>query len=274
MINKGCEVNFYFKDGFILSEEHLQTLSSMIKGRYAEEELIYRITKSNSYIYQTSDIDEIFREENSKANLINKLNIVIDNEDKIKFDLCFEKGEYSCLRILGNDKDNVFLLYNEIKTYVEKEITTVKTFLSYYTLQSICSSVSTLLLLSGMLYMLMGIINSKPEGAIDALNSNDILVKLNFIISQQGNNGINDKKYMYIFFPIAIISIFLLFIPKVLNFFLGKNGALRITDYFLIGKQKNVYEKKIKIKNNVIWSIGIGFLVSIVAGLFVYVFTK
>lgn len=274
MINKGCEVNYYFKNGFILSEEHLQTLSSMIKGRYAEEELIYRITKSSSYIYQTSDIDEIFKEENSKANLINKLDIIIDNEDRIKFSLCFEKGEYSCLRIIGVDKDNVFLLYNEIKTYVEKEITTVKTFLSYYALQSICSSVSSLLLLSGMLYMFMGIINAKTEGLNEALNSSDVMAKLNFIISQQNNNGINNKRDMYVFLPIAVISTLLLFIPKMLNFFLSKNGVLRITDYFLFGKQKNVYDKKIKVKNNVIWSIGIGFLVSIVAGFFVYVFTK
>lgn len=274
MINKGCEVNFNFKDGFILSEEHLQILSSMIKGRYAEEELIYRITKSNSYIYQTLDIDEIFREENSKANLINKLDIVINNEDKIKFHLCFEKGEYSYLRISGNDKDNIFLLYNEIKTYVEKEITTVKTFFSYSTLQSISSGILTLLLLSAMLYMLMGVINSEPEGFIEALNSSDVLVKLNFIISLQANNGIIDEKYMFMFIPIVISSMLLLFVPNLLNFFFGKNSSLRITDYFLIGKQKNVYDKKIKIKNNVIWSIGIGFLVSIAAGLFVYVFTK
>lgn len=274
MINKGCEVDCYFKNGFILGEEHLQTLSSMIKNRYAEEDLIYKITKSSSYIYQTSEIEEIFKEENSKANLINKLEIVIDNEDKVKFDLCFEKGEYSYLRIMGVDKDIVFLLYNEIKTYVEKEIAIKKVFLSYYTLQSICSSISSLLLLGSMFFALGGLVNPKSEGVSEALNSSDILFKLNYLISQQSNTGINNKKYVYIFFPIALISILVLFVPKILNFFWGKNGALRITDYFLFGKQKTVYDKKIKVKNNFIWSIGIGFLVSIVAGFVVYIFTK
>ena len=52
MINKGCEVNCCFENGFILGEEHLQTLSSKIRERYPEEELIYKITKSHSYVFK------------------------------------------------------------------------------------------------------------------------------------------------------------------------------------------------------------------------------
>lgn len=274
MINKGCEVDCYFKNGFILGEEHLQMLSSMIKNRYAEEDLIYKITKSSSYIYQTLEIEEIFKEENSKANLINKLEIIIDNEDKVKFNLCFEKGEYSYLKIMGVDKDIVFLLYNEIKTYVEKEIAIKKFFLSYYALQSICLGISSLLMLGNMLFLFGGLVNTKSEVVSEALNSADILFKLNYLISQQSNMESNEKKFVYTLLPIAIISVLISFAPKTLNFFLGKNGVLRITDYFLFGKQKNIYDKKVKFKNNFIWCIGIGFLVSIVAGFVVYIFTK
>ena len=278
MINKGCEVNYCFKKGFILSEEHLQIVSSMIKERYPDEDVLYKITKSDSYIFQTSDINEIFKEENGNANLINKLNIIINNNDYINFDLCFEKGEYSFLKIVGEDKDKIFLLYNEIKVYVEKEITTVKTFWAYDALQTICSTLSTLLMLGCMLFMLTFFSYSETKGSNEKLNealhSSDIMVKLNYLILKNGDNRKFVEEYVYILIPAMVVAFFLLYVPKLLRFFWGKRGVLRITDYFLFGKQKNVYDKRIKIKNNIIWTIGIGLIVSIVGGLLVYIFTK
>ncbi len=138
MINKGCEVNYSFQNGFILGEEQLQTLSSKIKERYPKEELIYKITKSDSYVFQTVDINEIFKEENGNGNFIKKLDMIMDNGDIINFSLCFEKGEDTSLKITGDNKDKIYLLYNEIKTYVEKEVTTVRTFLKYDILKGIC----------------------------------------------------------------------------------------------------------------------------------------
>lgn len=276
MVNKGCEVSYCFNKGFILNEEHLQTISSMIHERYTEE-LLYKITKSDSYIYQTSDINEIFREENSNANLISKLVVVIDNGDIINFNLCFEKGEASTLKIIGEDKDKIFLLYNEVKTYVEKEITTIRTFLAYDTLQSVCSILSTFLMLGVVVFMMLVSTNSlsvETEEIEEVINSSDVLVKLNYLIAQRGNADGELTKYMYILFPIMLIAVLIVFLPKLVKFLWGKKGVLRLDDYFLIGKQKNVYEKKIKMRNNIIWTVGIGFLVSIVAGLLVYLFTK
>lgn len=273
MINKGCEANYLFENGFILGEEHMITISSMIKERYSAEELLYRITKSNSYIFQTSDVKEIFKEENSNANLINKLEIIID-DDNINFYLCFEKGEDSFLRIIGTDKDKIFLLYNEVKTYVEKEVAIVKTFLRYDMVQSISSTISMVLLLGCLFFSLTEVNHVNTGGIESALNSSDVLVKLNYIINQQSENKLGISKYSYSLIPIMFISLLLMFLPRLLMFFWGKKGVFRITDYFLVGKQKNVYDKKIKIKNNIIWTVGIGFLVSIVAGLLVYIFTK
>lgn len=275
MVNKGCEVSYCFNKGFILNEEHLQTMSSMIHERYTEE-LLYKITKSDSYIYQTSDINEIFKEENSNANLISKLVVVIDNGDIINFNLCFEKGEASTLKIIGEDKDKIFLLYNEIKTYVEKEITTIRIFLAYDTLQSVCSFLSTFLML-GILFLMLVLTTSMSVGTEEieeVINSSDVLVKLNYLIAQRGTTDEELTKYMYIFLPIMLIAVSIVFLPKLVKFLWGKKGVLRLDDYFLIGKQKNVYEKKVKMRNNIIWTVGIGFLVSIVAGLLVYFFTK
>ena len=122
MINKGCEVNYSFQNGFILGEEQLQTLSSKIKERYPKEELIYKITKSDSYVFQTVDINEIFKEENGNGNFIKKLDMIMDNGDIINFSLCFEKGEDTSLKITGDNKDKIYLLILRIlKTGISLE---------------------------------------------------------------------------------------------------------------------------------------------------------
>lgn len=276
MINKGCEVNYCFKNGFILGEEHLQILSSKIKERYTEEELIYRITKNNSYIFQTLDINEIFKEENSNSNIINKLEIIIDKNDTINFSLCFEKGENTSLKIIGTDKDKIFLLYNEIKTYIEKEITTVKIFIKKEDLIDICLGIILLTLLTLLVFLLIleqftSFDKTKVE---DILNSSNISIKLNFLIEKQSYNSLYLEKNKNILTPIIVICFFSFLIIILLKIFINKNTILGITDYFLFGKQKNVYEKKIKTRNNIIWTIGIGLVVSIVAGFFVYFLTK
>lgn len=274
MINKGCEVNYSFQNGFILGEEQLQTLSSKIKERYPKEELIYKITKSDSYVFQTVDINEIFKEENGNGNFIKKLDMIMDNGDIINFSLCFEKGEDTSLKITGDNKDKIYLLYNEIKTYVEKEVTTVRTFLKYDILKGICYIVSILSLLSCMLFMVSSLLHNRAEKVKDVLESSDLAIKLNYLIEVQASASKDVEEYMYIFIPIAVIAIILIIIPILLKFLWGKSGVLRITDYFLFGKQKNIYDKKVKVKNNIIWTIGVGLIISIIGGFIVYFITK
>lgn len=274
MINKGCEVNYSFQNGFILGEEQLQTLSSKIKERYPKEELIYKITKSDSYVFQTVDINEIFKEENGNGNFIKKLDMIMDNGDIINFSLCFEKGEDTSLKITGDNKDKIYLLYNEIKTYVEKEVTTVRTFLKYDILKGICYIVSILSLLSCMLLMVSSLLHNRAEKVKDVLESSDLAIKLNYLIEVQASASKDVEEYMYIFIPIAVIAIILMIIPILLKFLWGKSGVLRITDYFLFGKQKNIYDKKVKVKNNIIWTIGVGLIISIIGGFIVYFITK
>lgn len=274
MVNNGCEVTYSFQNGFILGEEQLQTLSSKIKERYPKEELIYRITKNDSYVFQTLDINEIFKEENGNGNFIKTLDMIIDNGDIINFNLCFEKGEDTSLTIIGNNRDKIYLLYNEIKTYVEKEVTTVRTFLKYDILKGICYIVSILVLFGYILFMMSSIFDNRVEKVKDVLDTSNLAIKLNYLIERQINASKEAEEDIYIFVPIVVIAILLIIIPILLKFLWGKNGVLRITDYFLFGKQKNIYDKKVKVKNNIIWTVVVGLVISIIGGFIVYFITK
>ena len=63
-------------------------------------------------------------------------------------------------------------------------------------------------------------------------------------------------------------------LPILNSIFLKKGSAFRITDYFLFGKQKEVYNKKLKLKNQIIWTVVVGLFISIIAGFIVYFMTN
>jgi len=45
-------------------------------------------------------------------------------------------------------------------------------------------------------------------------------------------------------------------------------------DYFCIGKEKSQYDKKQKTRHSIIWAVGIGFVVSFIAGLVLWIITN
>lgn len=274
MIKKGCEVSYIFHKGFILNIDHIQTISSIVNERYSNEELIYRITRTDSYRYQTSDINEVINEENSNANKIKKLSFSIDDGDRINFDLCFEKGESTVLKISGEDKDKIYLLYNDIKTYVDKEITVVRIPATQSTLRNICLAISSIVLL-GVFFFFGFLLTSDQmtNGYEEVVNSSSELVKLNYLISQRVGDALLFDKYKYVLFAIMTASVLIVFLPSLVNFILKKD-ILVLTDYFLIGKQVAIYEKKKSVRNKIFWTVVVGSLVSIVTGVFVYFMTK
>ncbi len=125
-----------------------------------------------------------------------------------------------------------------------------------------------------MLLMVSSLLHNRAEKVKDVLESSDLAIKLNYLIEVQASASKDVEEYMYIFIPIAVIAIILIIIPILLKFLWGKSGVLRITDYFLFGKQKNIYDKKVKVKNNIIWTIGVGLIISIIGGFIVYFITK
>lgn len=140
--------------------------------------------------------------------------------------------------------------------------------------KGICYIVSMLLLFGFMLFMVSSLLHNRAENAKDVMDSSDLAIKLNYLIERQASDSKDAEEYMYIFTPIAVIAVVLVIIPVLLKSLWGKNGVLRIADYFLFGKQKTIYDKKVKVKNNIIWTIGGGLIISIISGFVVHFITK
>lgn len=266
---KGSFARYTFERGFILAEEHLRTIASILRERYPNELVTYTITKNNSFEYKTSDLEDVLKEENGKANGIIAIKIEIENEDNVYVALYFEKGTETILAIRSNDRDTSYLLYNELKTYIEKESTIIRSFISSQSFYNIIQYLILIPIFVGFSYFINRDYFSNIE-SIKAIQTNDIIYKLNYLIEERQGYA-NETKTIYIIL-LVIIAIFL--VPHILILFFGKKGIFIISDYILIGKEISEYEKKIKLRSNIIWTIIIGMLVSIMGSLLVFFITQ
>lgn len=275
MVNLGCEVDYTFKNGFILGVEHLHTITSKIKERYPDEALIYKITKSDSYVYSSADVDDIINEENGSSNYIKKLEVILNSSETINFNLCFEKKQNTTLRIKGSDKDKIYLLYNDIKTYVEKEITTVRFFIDYESVSTLIGIVMIpLLFVAGCLAFSSFNEDKYRDAAINALNSNDLGIKLNYLIEEKIRSSTFSGREGPLVRIIMWIAVLTMLGTMLYSFLMRKESVIRITDYFLFGKQIKIYDKKLKLRNQIIWTVVVGLIISMIAGFIVYYVTK
>ena len=124
----GSDARWKFKKGFIIEPNHLQTIESLIRNRFPNSDIFFEVTFNNSNKYKTNSLDEVISEDNSAGNNINKICIVVEHEDVLHLNIIFEKKEKTAFSVTGSNKDSIFLLFNDVKTYIDKEIAIVRIF--------------------------------------------------------------------------------------------------------------------------------------------------
>lgn len=253
-------VNFVFKKGYLLDEEKLRKLYNIIHKRLSEKDLtdkLYcRIFRKDSYCFSCNNIEDILKEDNWGPTTIGRLLIEIDSEQlQMAFDF---DGSGTTLRIEGNDRDFIYLLYSDIKEFTQNEINVVN---KIRIKESFPITMFMLLFLPFSIVLLVRDLFKKvPENII---NSTDIIEKLNYLINRNSADTTNLKS-LYLLIPFILLAFIIpILLKKTLNYCFPYN-------LFLIGKQINFYEKRINIRGKIFWGIGIAFIVSLAAGLVIY----
>lgn len=132
--------------GYILTDENFQILISIINKFFQEktndhiiEFTIYRI---DSYYYVTENMDDILNEENNKIKKIIALKVCVKEkidflENPLKVDIDFsdpfainspinrKRTSDIYLSIEGKNRDNVYLLGEELKKHIDNEIVSI-----------------------------------------------------------------------------------------------------------------------------------------------------
>src|SRR5687767_6503838 len=111
-------VEHKFTRGFLLDEERLRRLRDIIAKRteHANLPLTFKVYRGDSYSYETDSLDDVAREDNEDWRKITRLDVLINGKDELSFELTFSK-DGAFLKIVGADRDKVFLLFSDIRDY-------------------------------------------------------------------------------------------------------------------------------------------------------------
>lgn len=215
--------------------------------------------RGDSYAYETASVDDVINEDNDDWRAITRLDLRATQMDTFEFTLSFSNRKPT-LRIVGDDRDAVFLLFSDLKEYVTNEILASI---------SISRDVERFVLPFGltlmMIVMFLVLGFSEMDGAdfSFAVASQDPVVKLNFLIEdrRQSKESASYAKLM----PLLLI------LPVLLSFTIAPLArALFPSNLFLFGKQRNRFDARRRLLGNIFWVVIIGFVVSIIAGVLVW----
>lgn len=251
-----------------MDEEKLRKIHDIISKRINDNEVKYSIFRDDSFSFETKKLEDIVNQENSKLSKINEIRIKLDKTESLDLSLGFDDSGVN-LYIEGENRDNVFLLFSELKEYISNEVCTQR-----LTSKNLNRYMLYFFVTSGIIFVISFIIIliNTPKISNEVINnilqSNDTNEKLNLLIKDNFKEKFVGKDYsifyQFLFFPIAaVIFIFSEQLFKVISFFFPAN-------LFLFGKEYERYNKYLEIRSKIFWVIVLGLLISIIGSLIVW----
>ncbi|SRR5258708_7280942 len=257
-------VELSFEKGFLLDEERLRKLREIIEKRSNPATLSYRVFRGDSYSYVTNQIDDVIKEDNEDWKRITRLDLSVRNPERLDFLVSFTKKGCE-LRITGSERDEVFLLFTDLRDYIQHEVANVRKSPSSSTMR-VFSIILLVLTMSTILWRIGSSEKHDPVAVKQALSAQDLRTKLDFLIQDLGNRDM--PRMLPLFFVGGFLLIFF-------GDGFGKLVAyLNPSNEFLFGKRKQTFEKKKGFITKMAWGVGVGLIVSIVAGLIVWAMTR
>ena len=196
-------------------------------------------------------------EENSSRNAIKRVEVE-SSSTFYKMSLKFDPKDDTALAIESNDRDLAYLLFSDIREYLNSEVCKFRSF----TFDAVLSSknVFPFLMLPIMLVSLFSIKDSPTaEVAKNALANPDISAKLNFLIESRVTSQETStlKYYMFAMFGV-LISIF--FLGSLLDKLFPRN-------VFYWGKAAQAFDKMLGARDKIVWGVVIAFVIGIASAI-------
>ncbi len=248
------ETNSYadisYKKWFYVDFESLVKIKDILKNRIwnkCKDDIKLTVKKNNWLVFNTSEFSDIEEEYNSNNDKINHISISTHNED-VNISITFDrKWEKTYISILWLDKDTTSLIYWELKTYITTMILKwwdiwTNEIEKRYTL--IIMIVFTAFMFRNIfnIYRLNGTINNK-----DALNSTDIVEKLDYLIARTDILSQYQNPYPGML-TVLVALIAWLWLIKIIKYLYPKC-------VFHFWDEKNQYSRKVGFRKRFRWSL-------------------
>jgi hypothetical protein len=269
----GAFVEHKFKRAFLLNEERIRKLRDIVDTRLNDIDgslkLSYKVYRGDTHSYVTENIDDVIAEDNEDWRRITRLDVLVKELDLIDFLLTF-RDDGVRLTITGDDRDKVFLLFSDVRDYIQNEITTCSRLLALMNSKElflVAVPIITLLAIVPLLGLL-SLANTDKEETARILASNDIEEKLNFIIAGRDKG----KGFLYLYIPLMIcipigMVLFAMRMPQKLSrFFFPTND-------FLFGDRKERFERRKETNSKIFWGVFVASIIGLITGVAVWWFT-
>jgi len=264
----GAHVEHRFDKDFVVDEERLRKIRSIIDARLSKLDvtsgLFYKVRRGDSFSYETESIEQVIEEDNEDWRRITGLDIKLEEKDRLELVLAFSRSGVS-LVMEGAERDEVFLLFSDLKHYLDNEVATCR---SRHILDD---KLLPALFPLGFLFFLilfMFIFTDRPEEHIRqaVLESQDLADKLNFLVEHKAKDRSSTIFSATLFATVILLAAAVAFSQALRHAYPSND--------FVFGKRKELLEKRRAVIGKVFWGIGVTLVVSIVAGLIVRYFMK
>lgn len=263
-----AKVSRKFERGFELNEEGLRRLHADMRKRIPEDfhnNIVIEVFREDSLIYKTVEIDRVLSESNDST--VKIISITIGYKDNnIDINIRFDSESGAELIINGEDRDSVFLIYSDLKEYIQKEIAFIRSRL--ITKRPLVLFAAPLMVFSGMAIFLASnnaIPTDELKSIIESTETND---KLNFIINYLYNTNSGRNSGKYIMLVPALLSIMMILPTRRIARYLYPYNT------FMIGKQTSIINNRKSLTKNLFWVVVVGALVSFCTGYYFFWLAK
>jgi len=268
-------VEHRFKRGFLLDEERFRKLNSIIQNRLSKLEPplkhSFRVYRADSYSYETDKVDDVTKEDNPDWQRITRLQVKAEHKDSLNLDLDFS-DDGTFIKMVGDDRDAVFLLFSDLREYLQNEVNTGFRFTE--TTRRFLAMLMPLFFIVVSPIIIMFTLKM-PEVDTDKVASlvaeEDLVTKINFLLERSliTQDSIF-RKGPALGFIIVMPILFILTITP-----LGEKvcGFLFPSNLFLFGMQNQKFLRHRHLLANIVWGVIVAFVISLVAGLLVWKMT-
>lgn len=241
-------VSHQFSGVFLLDEGQLRRINDIIAKRLPEGAAgTYEIhvSRADSFSFVTGSIDEVCSEENGSSIEVEQIKFV-SSSDGFSLRLEISREDGVSLGIEGNDRDSVFLIYSELKAYIDQGVMS-RRWLGENPYQWKLVAMILMLVASFVGAFAFLAWSNDPVPAQLALKSNDVLVKLDYLIDR-GRSILGPATWVFAGVFVLMIATILDLHAKAFSFFFPSN-------VFMLGRMVRWYESRVKLRSQIFWSV-------------------
>lgn len=246
-----------FKKGFFLTEESLIKLDDIIRKRLVavdpSAQIKFKVFRVDGMLLEFDNPSDVIAEENSSRNAVIRVALNATGADCV-LKLDFDSNDETDLTIESKDRDLAYLLYSDLKEYLNAEVLKFRSF-SFSAMSS--SRLIFPLVMTGVLFIMMFSLFSRPDpaGLGELIKSTDINRKLNHLIElRNARSEMGNLRNLLI--GSMVFMIVVLFGGSQVDKLFPRN-------IFNWGKAAFNYKKLIDVREKILWGIVIAFIIGI-----------